>query len=491
MKITNYKIQITNKFQITNSKLQIKETGIPRVKGALLKSFCGGSRGAVFSKSAPLAKIFVVFLLILLPFLCFSQTVERFPKPDFQTGYQRPPLIVPTPRAPFLEYLDVFVLLAALSLASFFALKLRSRRKIFLLMVFCLIYFGFYREGCVCSIGAIQNVFYALFNANYFIPFTVVAFFVLPLIFTLYFGRTFCAAVCPLGAIQDAVVLKPVKVPAWLAGVLGIIPYIYLGLAVLFAAAGAGFIICQYDPFVGFFRFGATFNMVILGISMLMLGTVIARPYCRFFCPYGVLLDWMSRLSKWHVKITPTICNNCRLCEESCPFGAIKKPGDTVLPQEKRETEIKRLAILLVLLPVIVIGSGWVLSRLHVPLSSQHTIVSLAQEIHLENTGKRKETTEQTRAFRASGQPTEELFSQAAVVQDRFKIGGWILGGFLGLVICFKLIGFSIRRKQVEYEIDTGTCLSCARCFEYCPYEQVRLGIISPEEVEDEKTEDR
>jgi ferredoxin len=175
------------------------------------------------------------------------------------------------------------------------------------------------------------------------------------------------------------------------------------------------------------------------------------------------------------------------LCEESCPFGAIKKPEVPVLPQKKKETEIKRLGILLILLPVIVIGSGWVVSRLHVPLSSQHAIVSLAQEIHLENTGKRKETTEQTRAFRASGQPTKELFSQAAAIQNRFKIGGWILGGFLGLIICLKLIGFSIRRKQVEYEIDTGTCLSCGRCFEYCPYEQVRLGIISPDEIDDVK----
>ncbi|NIM14276.1 MAG: 4Fe-4S binding protein [Candidatus Aminicenantes bacterium] len=434
-----------------------------------------------------LNKFFILFFLLLLPYLSFSQTAERFPKPDFQTDYKRPDLITQSPRAPFLEYLDVFVLLAALSLASFFALKLRSRRKIFLLMVFCLIYFGFYREGCVCSIGAIQNVFFALFNSNYVIPFTVVAFFILPLIFTLYFGRTFCAAVCPLGAIQDVVVLKPAKVPGWLAGVLGIIPYIYLGLAVLFAAAGAGFIICQYDPFVGFFRFGASFNMVILGISMLMLGTVIARPYCRFFCPYGVLLDWMSRLAKWHVKITPTECNNCRLCEESCPFGAIKKPGDISLPREKRETEIKRLAILLVLLPVIVIGSGWVISRLHVPLSRQHFTVSLAEEIHLENSGKRKETTEQTRAFRASGKPTEELFSEAAAIQNKFKTGAWILGGFLGFIICLKVIGLSIRKKQVEYEVDTGTCLSCARCFKYCPYEQVRLGIISPDEIEEDK----
>jgi ferredoxin len=306
----------------------------------------------------------------------------------------------------------------------------------------------------------------------------------LPLVFALFFGRTFCAAVCPLGAIQDVVVLKPAKVPSWLAHALGIIPYIYLGLAVLFAATGAGFIICLYDPFVGFFRFGAGFNMVILGISLLLLGTVVARPYCRFFCPYGVLLNWMSRLSKRHVKITPGECNNCRLCEESCPFGAIRKPGEITLPPEKRQAEIKRLVFMFILLPIIVTGSGWVVSRLHAPLSRQHFTVALAEEILAENAGKRLETTERTRAFRASGKPAGELFSEAAAVRKKFKTGAWLLGGFLGLVICLKLIGFSIRKKQVEYEIDTGTCLSCGRCFKYCPYEQVRLGLITPEQIE-------
>ena len=431
----------------------------------------------------PRVWVFAALLLLLLSCIGFAQVEERFPKPDFQTEYVRPQLKTPAPRAQTLEYVDVFVLLAALSLASFFALKLRSRRKIFWLMIFSLVYFGFYRKGCVCSIGAIQNVFYALFNPHYVIPITVLAFFILPLIFTLFFGRTFCAAVCPLGAIQDAVVLKPAKVPQWLAHVLGLIPYLYLGLAVLFAATGTGFIICQYDPFVGVFRFGAGFNMVVLGISFLILGTVIARPYCRFFCPYGVLLDWLSRLSTKHVKITPNECNNCRLCEESCPFGAIKKPGDTALSAEKKETETKRLIILFLLLPAIVTGSGWVFSRLYTPLSRQHSTVALAEEILLENSGQRKETTEQTRAFRAAGKPAEVLFSEAAAIQKKFKIGGWLLGGFSGLVFCLKLIGLSIRRKQVEYEVDTGTCLSCGRCFIYCPYEQVRLG-LTPNEID-------
>ena len=429
-------------------------------------------------------KLFIVVLLLLCPLFILPQVQERFPKPDFQSDYVRPDLPTPAPRAAALEYLDIFVLLAALSLATYFAHKQRSRRNIFLLMVFSLVYFGFYRKGCVCSVGAVQNVSYALFNPAYIIPVSVIVFFALPLVFALFFGRTFCAAVCPLGAIQDAVVLKPARVPEGLASLLGVLPYVYLGLAVMLAATGAGFIICQYDPFIGFFRFGADFNMVVFGLSMLMLGTVVARPYCLFLCPYGVILNWMSRLSRRHVRITPDECNNCRLCEESCPFGAIKK-ADIEAPPTNKERDIKGLAVLFVLLPVFVVGSGWVGSRLDIPLSRLHPTVSLAEEVLLENSGKRTEMTDATKAFRASGKPSEMLFAEAKSIQVRFRKGGWIFGGFIGLVLCLKIIGLFIRRRQMEYDVDRGACLSCGRCFAYCPYEQVRLGLMTPEELKE------
>ncbi len=429
-------------------------------------------------------KILFLALLILCPLLALSQVQERFPKPDFQSDYVRPNLLTPAPRATALEYMDVFVFVAALVLATYFAHKRRSRRNIFLLMVFSLAYFGFYRKGCVCSIGAIQNVGYALFNPAYAIPVSVSLFFILPLVFALFYGRTFCAAVCPLGAVQDAVVLKPAKVPEGLASFLGVLPYIYLGLAVLFASTGAAFIICQYDPFIGFFRFGADFHMVIFGLSILLLGTVVARPYCRFLCPYGVFLNWMSRLSRRHVKITPDECNNCRLCEESCPFGAIKKAEDEA-PRSDKTKDVKRLALLFVLLPVFVFGTGWVVSRLDIPLSRLHPNVSLAEEILLENSGKRAEMTDATKAFRATGKPSEELFAEARTIQNQFRRGGWIFGGFIGLIINLRLIGLFVRRRQLKYDVDRGTCLSCGRCFAYCPYEQVRLGLMTPEELKE------
>jgi NosR/NirI family nitrous oxide reductase transcriptional regulator len=429
-------------------------------------------------------RIFFVALMILCPLFVLSQVQERFPKPDFQSGYSRPEMLTPGPRAMALEYMDVFVLAAALFLATYFAHKQRSRRNIFLLMVFALAYFGFYRKGCVCSIGAIQNVSFAMFNPAYVIPVSVIVFFVLPLGFALFYGRTFCAAVCPLGAIQDAVVLKPVHVPEWLASLLGIFPFVYLGLAVLFATTGAGFIICQYDPFIGFFRFGADFNMVILGLSMLFLGTVVARPYCRYLCPLGVLLSWMSRLSKRHVRITPDECNNCRLCEESCPFGAIKKADTEALPVGK-ERDIRRLVVAFMLFPAVVLGSGWIGSRLDIPLSRLHPTVSLAEEVLLENTGKRTEMTDATKAFRSTGRTADELFAEARSIRDKFHKGSWILGGFIGLALWLSFISLFIRRRQLEYDVDKGACFSCGRCFAYCPYEQVRLGRMTPEELKE------
>lgn len=426
--------------------------------------------------------LIIVFLALLIPELCSGQAVSRFPKPDFQTDYVQPELVNPQPRPAAMEIMDIIVLIGAMSLASWFVLKDRSRRKVFILMIASLIYFGFIRRGCICSVGSVQNIAYAFFNSSYLIPVTALAFFVIPLLFTLFFGRTFCAAVCPLGAVQDLVILKPVKVPGWLRHILSLLPYFYLGLAVLFAATGAGFIICQYDPFVGFFRFGAEFNLVLLGVFMLILGTVVARPYCRFLCPYGVLLRWMSRLSRRHITITPDECNNCRLCEASCPFDAIDPPDEGQKP-EKRQRETGRLALLLILLPLLMFAGGWSVSKLYRPLSRYHFTVSLAEEVRKQQQGLMQGSSDKLDAFRSAGKTAETLFAEEAAVIDHFRTGSWLLGIFLGLVIGVKLIRLSIRKKREFYTIDRGSCLSCARCVSYCPYELVRLGIITPEEI--------
>jgi ferredoxin len=55
------------------------------------------------------------------------------------------------------------------------------------------------------------------------------------------------------------------------------------------------------------------------------------------------------------------------------------------------------------------------------------------------------------------------------------QYGGWIFGCFVGMVAGLKLIMPSIRKQRTEFEADKGGCLSCGRCFKFCPKEHVRL----------------
>ena len=411
------------------------------------------------------------FLLISILLFSAIQTMaedarQRFPKPEFDTGYQQPNTTAPSPRMIFLEYLDVLVLLVVLSVVTWFVLKKRSRKGVFWTSVFSLLYFGFYREGCICSIGSIQNVVLGIFDPTYAIPLTALLFFLLPLIFALFFGRVFCGGACPLGAIQDIVVLKPIELPKWIQKVLGLIPYLYLGLAVLYVATKSEFIICRYDPFVGFFRFDAPFNMLILGILFLVTGVFVARPYCRFFCPYGVLLGWMSKFSSRHMTITPSACIQCKLCANSCPFGAIDEP---VVETGKRRSNVKRLMNYFVLLPLWIGIGGFAGSMMHVPLSRFNQTVYLAEQIVEHPEMKNDPKNIDVRTFMSSGKSTEQLVLEADAIRHQFYLGGWLLGGFMGLVIGTSLIGLSKFRKREDWEPNKTNCLSCARCMDYCP----------------------
>jgi NosR/NirI family nitrous oxide reductase transcriptional regulator len=416
-----------------------------------------------------------MFIIGVLTLLCLGANqafaIIRFPHPEFESGYAIPDTFTPAPRAAFLEYVDIAVLIICLSLASYLGLRKRTRTGIFFLMLFSLLYFGFWRKGCVCPVGATQNIALVLFDSLYRIPIAVVVFFTIPLLFALFFGRTFCAAVCPLGALQDVFLLKPVKLPSWLSQTLGMIPYLYLGFIILGVATGSGFFICRYYPFVSFFRRSGSLNRLIYSTAFLLAGVFIGRPYCRFLCPYSVLLRWMSRFSKWHVTITPDECVQCRLCEDACPFGLIHAPLE-VKSTSIAKRDMRRLLVLLILVPVLIASGGVVGSRLNVPLSQINRRVLLAEQVARENAGTTTETTLETQTFRQSGEPESELFSDSFALRGDFRRAGFFIGCFLGFVLSMRLIELSVKKKRDQYEIDGAGCFSCGRCFSACPKEQ-------------------
>jgi polyferredoxin len=371
------------------------------------------------------------------------------------------------------EWLDIAALIAALVAASYLALRRRSRRGLFWLGIASLAYFGFWRKGCVCAVGAIQNVTLGFTDSSYAIPLAAAVFFLAPLAFTLLFGRTFCAAVCPLGCVQDVVAQKPVRVPEWLERALGIFRHVYLALAVLFVTMGAGFVVCRFDPFVAFFRRSGSASMLVFGACFLIIGVFIARPYCRYLCPYGALLGMASRLSRWRVMIFPDECITCRLCEDSCPYAAIRIPTEDLGALERTEGK-STLGWLFVAAPFIVVA-GIALGHWAGPtLSRAHRTVALADRVRLESSGAAQGMTDESEAFRKTRRPAAELYAEAADLERSFSRGGALAGGYIALVIAVGLVIATVRRRRKDYEADRSRCLACGRCYGYCPNERAR-----------------
>jgi NosR/NirI family transcriptional regulator, nitrous oxide reductase regulator len=425
----------------------------------------------------------LLFLALLLVWALFfgihAQAQQRFPPPDFESGHQLPTTTTPAVRTLWFQYLDVPVLGGCLAVASWLVYRKRSRRSLLGLSLFSLAYFGFWRKGCVCAIGSLQNVSLALVDPGYAVPVGVLAFFVLPLVFALFFGRTFCAAVCPHGALQDLVLLRPIKLPAWLEEGLSILPFIYLGAGVLFAATGSLFLICQYDPFVPVFRMSGRSLMVLSGVALLLLGVFVGRPYCRFLCPYGALLKLGSMVARRRVRVTPDYCTQCRLCEASCPFGAMLEPQAVETEPASLARDRRRLALLLVALPLLVLGGGLLGSKFSGAASTLHPTVALADRF-LREQGAPPKTgvlSPDDLALQRARQHPDELAVEARAIRHKFKIGSWIFGAWIGAVVGLKLISLGLQSHRTDYEPAPGECFACARCFEFCPNELVRRGV--------------
>ena len=412
------------------------------------------------------------YLILILIFCCNVVLLaqQRFPKPEFESGYEYPEYQVPLQRSQTWEYIDVAVLIAALSVTSWLAIKKRSRQGLIWMSVFSLVYFGFYREGCICSVGSVQNVALALFNGSYSIPLTALLFFLIPLIFALLFGRVFCAGVCPLGAIQELTGFSPVKLPKAVESVMVAVPFIYLAVAVLFAALESQFIICRYDPFVGIFRLDAPYTMLVFGALLLLSGIFINRPYCRYLCPYGVLLSIFSRFSRKHLTITPAECTNCRLCENVCPYDAIL-PSDVVVPEKEPEKVRRRFYMYLVLIPVFAAAGALVFYNLGPVLAGIRQEVRLAREIRLEKESGIEAVSKDAVAFKEAGKTEDELFKEELMIIDRFRKASPWAGVFLGLSLGIGLVALTVRTTRTGYVPHKGKCYSCGRCFKYCPVE--------------------
>ena len=404
--------------------------------------------------------LLVLFLFLILSSPLFAQ--YRFPQPEFTEGYAYLQNELPRPPNLIWDYIDCALLLAGLIASALISYKYRKRLYILALMLLSLVYFGFVRKGCFCPIGAMQPVMEALFNPEIVIPLSNIIFFALPLIFALFLGRVFCSGVCPLGALQDFVLIKNIRLPKTLAAILEMLPPVFLSLALISAITGSEYLICTLDPFVPLFRASFGHSPVMYSALWLISSLFIARPYCRFLCPYGFLLKLASSVSKYRMVTTPAECVSCRLCENSCPIDALEIPD---ADHEVIKKGKSRLRIKFFILPVLIAAAAlW--GRMMGPyLSELHPDVRLAG--YFEDPNEANELDREI--YLATENTLEELEITKDAVMKEWTMFATVFGAVLGLFLGLKLI--MAERKREEYIPSKGGCVHCLRCVEHCPVE--------------------
>lgn len=399
----------------------------------------------------------------MTPFL-FAQA--RFPAPEFDT-YRIPELVME--EAVFDSSLlraGAIVLFMLCSGICFY--RLRSRKALLLLHLLGLVVFGFLFHACPCPVGIVQNIAEGAATGAP-LPLAFLLLFTLPLLCALFYGRLFCAGACPLGALQELMPGKKLRLPPALDRFLRLGAVLVLLLVLVCAVAGIGFPLCRLDPYLPIFLRSFNHPYLWLTVVFLLLGLLISRPFCRYLCPYGVLLRLFSLLSWKKPIITTHDCINCRLCLQGCPNNAIIAPENDDSPAQ-RKRGLRRLELLLASIPLALALGGFLGYAAAPLLYPQHRAISLEQKLQ------RAESALTVDAYEKSQRPAAELSAAADRGRRVIRTGLTLAGLLFAAWVMAELIVQARRRPEENiHRIDHTLCFCCGRCYQTCPLEKPRL----------------
>ena len=225
--------------------------------------------------------------------------------------------------APAAEVLALLLLFAMVMTA--FLRKSSTIRWVTL--AYTLFYLGFY-NGTFLSVSHITNGLKqgpSLFLND--LPLLLIV--VFTIVTTLFWGRVFCSSLCPFGALQDFITrIMPKKwqleVPQAIHDKALTIKYGILALLVVTSLTFSDLSLFQYfEPFGTIFYFSRNMLLWAILAVFIVASMFVSRFYCRYACPLGAALGVTSFLSPFRIKRVQQ-CEVCKVCENSCPTGAIR-----------------------------------------------------------------------------------------------------------------------------------------------------------------------
>jgi polyferredoxin len=190
--------------------------------------------------------------------------------------------------------------------------------------------------------GTVKDAIVLLGSKHVIFPPRLIAFSAF-LVMVVLANKFICAWGCQFGTLQDAIfrlnrdakdrkgVLRQVKAPFVVSNVVRVLFFVAL---IASAFIWATDIVEPIDPF-------KIFKPKVLGFAggafaglILVLSLFVYRPWCHFFCPFG-LVGWLAeKLSVFKIHVDYDKCIACKACAKACPstvMGAILE-SDRIVP---------------------------------------------------------------------------------------------------------------------------------------------------------------
>jgi len=225
-------------------------------------------------------------------------------------------------------WVDVIVLLLLLAMVMTAFLR-KSTTIRWVTLFFTLIYLGWLDGGFV-SVSHITN--FAKLGPSMFrsdLPQLLIV--VFTVITTLFWGRVFCSSLCPFGALQDFIAKYVPKrfrkeLPQAIHDKAIYIKYALVAFLLIMSMSFTNLSLFQYfEPFGTLFYFSQSYILWTILVAFILGSIFISRFYCRYACPLGAALGIAALISPWRINRVPQ-CDVCKVCEHSCPTGAIRGP---------------------------------------------------------------------------------------------------------------------------------------------------------------------
>ncbi|HEX3045248.1 MAG TPA: 4Fe-4S binding protein, partial [Bacillota bacterium] len=152
---------------------------------------------------------------------------------------------------------------------------------------------------------------------------------------TLLFGGIFCGWICPLGTLQDGLnrlgrklKLPQIKVPQALDRYLRWLRLPFLALVLFESYTLVKLWFTDFDPFRLIFGIHwisepnkiTVAGWVVMGL-FLVLSLLWSRFWCKYLCPFGFVVQVLSKISWLRIRWFKSDCTACQLCSKNCPMG--------------------------------------------------------------------------------------------------------------------------------------------------------------------------